>query len=361
MEIALAVPYLLSRFDGRDGSLLWQQAIPANSYDGVSAPTVFNDTVYVHHWGHSGSSGSTSPTDYPALVGFDIDTGKQKFWTTHSGQWSSGSRPTVIEDRVFAAGGYYGGLDAYGLDGEALWFHKVNQQYGWIPAADANNVYVYMGEAASSPGPSIGSLFVVDRATGNRVSTILHPTSDGSFYGELQSVMLGGRGDALALTRNSHSVRADSETLVSFDIEGESILWERNGDFSGNGAVANGTIAIPDGDVLRFLDQDTGEDLWSWFGGSVSGNVVLTDDYAFVNAWNGVHAIDLNSRESVWSVEGLNGDLALDGEILVVSNPDGIYAYGTEERVIASEPLGISALAIAAGLPYVLRRKKQSS
>ncbi len=359
-------PYLLSSFNGQDGSLLWQQAVPANSHDGVSAPTVAGDRVYVHHWGHSGSSGSSFPEDYPALVGFDADTGNQLFWTTHPGQWSSGSRPTVLGNQVFAAGGYFGGLDAYSLDGARLWFHGVNQQYGWIPAADDDNVYVYMGEASASPGPRTGSLFVIDRVTGQRRSTILHPTSDGTFYGQLQSVMLGGRGDALALTFNDHPARTDSRTLVSFDISGESILWERNGEFSGNPAVAHGIIAIPDKDVLRFLDQDTGADLWTWSGGSVFGNVVLTNDYAFVNALDGVHAIDLQTQQSVWSIDGLTGNLALDNGLLIVSNPEGVYAYAEASSSTPKpvpEPTTIWGLATALGFGALFKRlhsKKQS-
>jgi hypothetical protein len=164
--------------------------------------------------------------------------------------------------------------------------------------------------------------------------------------------MLGGRDDALALTFNDHPARDDSRTLVSFDISGESILWERQGEFSGNPAVANGIIAIPDEDVLRFLDQNTGADLWTWSGGSVEGNVVLTDDYAFVNASDAVHAIDLQTQQSVWSVDGLTGNLALDDGLLVVSNPEGVYAYAetssfTPEPV--PEPLTILGSATALG------------
>ena len=350
-------PYILSSFDGQDGSLLWQEAITANSNRGVSAPTVVGDRVYVHRWGRSGSSGS-SPGDYPALVGFDADTGEQLFWTTHEGQSSSGSRPTVLGDQVFAAGGYFGGLDAYSLNGESEWFHKVNQQYGWIPAADDENVYVYMGYGSASPGPSIGSLFVIDRATGERRSTILHPTSYLRLSGQLQSVMLGGHDDALALTYNAHPTIEDSRTLVSFDISGESISWEVDGDFSGNPAVANDVVAIPDEDVLRFLDRETGADLWAWSGGSVSGNVILTDDYAFVNASGGVHAIDLETQQSVWSVDDLTGSLALDDGLLVISNPDGIYAYTA--AVSTPEPLGVGGLLAVSGTFLLWRRRSQT-
>ncbi len=359
--------YLLSAFNGQDGSLLWQQAIPGSSGRGVSAPTVAEDRVYVHHWGHSDSSGSSFPEDYPALVGFDAKTGNQLFWTTHPGQWSSGSRPTVLGDQVFAAGGYYGGVDAYSLNGVPLWFQEIDQQDNWIPAADDDNVYVYMGEAyaRSDPDPDGGFLFVIDRVTGQRRSTILHPTSSGNIGytdEELQNVMLGGRGDALALTLNEDG----SNILVSFDISGESILWERNGVFSGIPAVANGIIAIPDGDVLRFLDQNTGHDLWTWSGGSVFGNVVLTDDYAFVNASNAVHAINLQTQQSVWSIDGLTGNLALDNGLLVVSNPKGVYAYAEASSSTPKpvpEPTTIWGLATALGFGALFKRlhsKKQS-
>lgn len=344
---SLSGPFTLNRLDGGNGKQVWQQTISANSYSGVSAPTVSGDTVYVHRWGHSGSSGSTYPDDYPALLGFDIDTGAPSFATTHAGQWSSGSRPTVEGNQVFAAGGYYGGLDAYALDGTPQWFTKVNQQYGWIPAADANNAYVYMGSASASPGPSIGTLYVVDRNTGQS-STILHPSSGSTLYGELQSVMLGGRGDALALTYNN-VFGQDNKTLVSFDIAAGDIAWEITGEFSGNAAVGNGMIAIPDGDVLRFIDQDTGVDLWNWFGGEVFGNVVLTDNFAFVNALDSVHAIDLKSRTSVWSF-GQNGDLALSDGLLIISNPSGVSAF-------AVPVVGSGLLVLPAWLLLSLRRR----
>ncbi|MCO6043214.1 PQQ-like beta-propeller repeat protein [Aeoliella sp. ICT_H6.2] len=320
-------PYLVGRYDGDTGSQVWQIPIPANSHDGVSAPSVQGDTVFIHHWGHSGSSGSDFPIDYPALVGLDTQTGEQQFWTTHSGQWSSGSRPTIEGDAVFAAGGYYGGLDAYGVDGESRWFHKVNQQYGWIPAADSENVYVYMGEASASPGPSTGSLYVVDRDTGSRSATILHPSSSGTFYGQLQSVVLGGHEDALALTYNNHPAYPGSRTLVSFDLSEQTIAWEIGGEFSGNPAVGNGLVFVPEADVLRVVDQFNGETSWTWAGSNLSGNVVLTDRYAFVNSGNSVHAIDLIDRSSVWNSDGITGAIALDENLLIISNPNGVFAF----------------------------------
>ncbi|MDX1961725.1 MAG: PQQ-binding-like beta-propeller repeat protein [Pirellulales bacterium] len=347
-------PYLVKRLDGLTGATEWQASIPGSSHSGVSAPSVAGDTVYVHHFGHSGSSGSAFPTDYPALVGLDRASGVQQFWTTHSGQWSSGSRPTIEGTGVFAAGGYFGGLDAYGLNGSHVWFHGVNQQYGWIPAADQNNVYVYMGAASASPGPSVGSLFIVNRTTGVRDATVPHPQSNGTFYGEEQSVILGGQGDALALTYNNHPAFANSKTLVSFDIVSRTINWQITGNFGGNAAVSDGQIAVPDGNALRIVDQSTGGTLWTWTApGAVWGNVVLSNQYAFVNAGGSVHAIDLLTRTSVWNSSGVTGSIALDDNLLVISNPSGVRAY-----TAIPEPASFVATVVAGAAWMLMRRRK---
>jgi len=317
-------PYHVLGLDLRTGQEHWRNSITANSHSGVSAPTVHGKRVYVHHWGHSGSSGSTYPDDYPMLIGLDAIDGDTLFQTTHSGQWSSGSRPTTMGDQVFAAGGYYGGLDAYdGETGANTWFTKVPQQYGWIPAADETHVYVYMGYASASPGPSPGRLYAVHREQGGIDYEVLHPESYHTFYGTLQNVALGELGDAFSLTRS-----ASYDTLLaSFDLESRSIRWQLNGDFTGTMAVGNGVIAIPNGNQLTFIEQATGNPLWSWQAGiDVTGNVVLTDNLAFVSAGGSVHAVDLLRRESVWSAP-VSGDLALAHGVLVVSNPSGVTAF----------------------------------
>ena len=342
--------FLVSRYDAATGALQWQTSIPSNSHSGVSAPVVSGGRVYLHHWGHSGSSGSTTPEHYPALVGLDRQTGNRLFWTTHDGQWSSGSRPTVHGNGVYAAGGYYGGLDAYHLNGTPHWSAAANQQYDWIPAADDNNVYVYMGEASASPGPSVGQLYIYNRNTGARTS-IAHPRSAGTMYSDMQSAMLGGLGDAFALTYNSHPAYDNSVTLARFNIASRTISWEVDGNFSGNPAVANGVVAIPDRTWLRFLDQTTGAELWKW-NGTVGGNVVLTDSHAFVNVSGTVHAIDLVTHQSVWSAPGISGELAFDGGLLIVSNPQGVRAFAVPE------PAGVTVV-VGALAALSLRRSRR--
>jgi outer membrane protein assembly factor BamB len=285
------------------------------SYPGISAPSVEGGIVYLHRWGDSDHP--SVPHYSPALIGLNADTGAQVFLTTHIGQGYSGSRPTISGDAVFAAGGYGGGFYAYRLNGLSRWSLAVFFASS-PPAADESYVYGFGGIEES--------LLVVDRTTGALAAEISAPSSVSPLLSDLQTVMLGGQGDALALLLTNQTA-ATPWSLVSFDIAGEKVSWERNGNFRGNPAVSNGVIAIAELNALRFLDQNSGEEIWSWPATSVNNNVVLTDNYAFVNANGGIHAIDLHTRQSVWFTAGLNGELALDAGLLVVSNPQGVYAF----------------------------------
>ena len=70
---------------------------------------------------------------------------------------------------------------------------------------------------------------------------------------------------------------------------------------------------------------------------------MLTDNLAFVNAGSAVHAIDLLTRQSVWSVP-LTGELALANDVLVISNPQGVSAFLVPEP--SAQVLAVSALCV---------------
>lgn len=338
----------VSRLDAATGAEVWTTGVPYKSSSGVSAPSLYGQTVYVHRFGHSGSSGNTEPEDKPSLVGLDAHAGGQLFSTEHRGQWSSGSRPTVQGDAVFAAGGYYGGLDAYELDGTTSWNNTtVRQQYGWVPAADDDHVYTYMGRAGASPGPSVGTFYILDRDTG--VTTpVLHPRSVGtrSRGSDDGSVMLDGLGNAYALSQVD-----GSRTLVSFDIAGQSIRWEADGLWIDNPALRDGMIALPERQSLVFLDATTGARIWDWQPtGEITGSVILTDTLAFVNTTTGVHAIDLTTRQSVWNTEQ-RGDLVADDGFLYVFDDTSLTAYR-----FVPEPSSLTLLGLM-GLALVRRRR----
>jgi hypothetical protein len=323
-------PYDVMAFDAVTGAQRWVTVFPGNSHSGVSAPSVMGGRVYVHKFGHSGSSGSSYPDDYPQLVALDAATGAKQFATTHSGQWSSGSRPTPIGGQVFAAGGYYGGMDSYNaVTGAVSWFAGIPQQYDWTPAADAGRVYVYMGYASASPGPSPGRLYAINRSTGAIDYQILHPQSTSTYYGELQNVVLGAQNDAMALTRGS-LVTGTNSILVNFDLVGRTIRWQTGGNWSGNLAVHAGILAVPEGTKLSILDETTGARLWDWTAPSDLRQAILSDNLAFVASSTATYAVNLTTRQSVWSAP-VGGEIALSDGMLIVSNTSGIRAFAVPE------------------------------
>jgi outer membrane protein assembly factor BamB len=314
--------YQVMALNRSTGNKVWNQGF-ITDLDEVSQPSVGNGKVYVHQWGHSGISGG-DPSQYPYMIGMDAQTGTKQFATSHAGQWSSGSRPTVAGTQVFAAGGYYGGLDAYnGLSGDSSWFAKVNQQYGWIPAADSQNVYVYMGPASSSPGPQVGTLYAFNRNTGASAFTIQNPDDLHTLYDG--TVFLGSQNDALTLTYN--------KTITSFDLVNKSVRWRKAGNFNGSFAFDDGRVFAGNGIELDELDEATGNVLRKWFAPSgeyLAGNLLVTESLIFAQTNRSSYAIDRLTLSPVWSTSSI-GDLALGDGMLLISNASSVVAFAVPE------------------------------
>ncbi|MCC7084350.1 MAG: PQQ-binding-like beta-propeller repeat protein [Pirellulales bacterium] len=293
------------------------------SYSGeISAPAVGNGMVYVHQWGHSGISGGNA-AQYPYVTGLNANTGAIQFATSHSGQWSSGSRPTVSGNLVFAAGGYYGGLDAYNAAvGGLAWSTGVNQQYGWIPAADSEHVYVYMGPASASPGPHTGTLYSFNRTNGSLAFKILNPTDTFTLHNG--TVFLGGQNDAITRSRSG---------LTSFDLNAQTVRWQALGNYSGAMAIDQGTVYAANGIELSLLDEATGQKVNSWFAPpseSLEGNLLLTDNVIIAGTTKGTYVIDRSTLTNLWSTS-ITGDLALGDDTFLISTPNVLYAYAVAE------------------------------
>jgi outer membrane protein assembly factor BamB len=313
--------------DPMTGSTRWSRDV-VTYYPNLSAPSVGNGKVYVHRWGDY-YSGNPAP-GAPCMFGLDAATGSVQFATIHQGQYSSGSRPTVAETQVFSSGGYYGGLDAYdAVAGGMRWSAPVNQQYGWIPAADAQNVYVYMGFGAYSPGPQNGTLYRFNRLTGARTSIVNMNDWGGMNNG---TVFLGGPNTALALT----NVIGGRE-LVSFDPVAGDVRWRSRGYYLNCFAIANGTIFAAIGNELDLLDEATGQKVNQWFapaGQSLAGNLLVTDNLIFVQTGVATYALDRQTLSSVWSTN-TTGDLALGDNLLVISNSNAISVFAAPEPATA--------------------------
>lgn len=328
-----------------DGGVAWRRGFDSYAGD-FSAPSVGNNKVYVHQWGHSGISGGNA-SQYPYVWGLNASDGAVSFATSHSGQWSSGSRPAVIGTQVFAAGGYYGGLDAYnGVAGGTQWNSPANQQYGWIPAADSQRVYVYMGSASASPGPQVGSLFGYDRTTGVRTLTIQNPQDDFTLYGQL--TVIGNQNDAVSISRETTGLK-----LVRFDLNAQNITWRYPIAAAGSVAISGGTVFAANGIELTLLDELTGARTNGWFAPpseSLAGNLLVTPNLVFAQTNQATYAISRGTLQTVWSTP-LTGDLALGDGLLLIHNTNSINAF-------AIPAPGPCAMLLVAGLGMAKRRRR---
>jgi hypothetical protein len=327
----------LTAFDHRTSSYSYYDIVALNRISGeidwtrslasygspISAPAAANGKVYVHVWGHSAISGGNA-SQFPYLYGLSAATGAVAFATR---------------------------LDGYNsTSGTKLWSSEVNQQYGWIPAADGQRVYVYMGSASASPGPQTGTLYAFNRSNGSMAFTIqdsldTHSLRDGT-------VTLGDQNDALALIRT-----AQGNAWASFDLLSHSVKWHAYGNYDGAIAIHGGLIYAANGIELSVLSEATGEKLRSWFAPpseSLTGNLLITDNMAFVGTSLGTYGINLDSLEAVWSTS-TPGDLALGNNLLLISNSTSVTAFSVPEA--SSLVLIAAAFAICATTRHIINSK----
>lgn len=339
-------PHELIALDAATGQAQWSQEFLVYSHSGISAPSVSNGLVYIHDFGHS----SSSNTEQPTVHGINAADGTIEFSTTHSGQFSSGSRIAVSGSQIFSAGGYHGGLDAYdSTTGAHEWFADVNQQYGWIPAVDSQRVYVYMGGASASPGPMVGTLYAFNRQTGAREWAIQNP--DDTFRINSAHHVTIGDDNVFAVADGDSGV-----DIVAYSKVNGEIQWRQEGIFSTGGmAVDDGLIYANNRLELAVLSQSTGDILRSWDAPGdeiLFGNNIVLDNVVFTQTDAATYALDKDSLSQVWSVD-LTGELSFSNGTLYISGREGLHAFAV--------PTPGSALAAGAGLAACASRRRRRS
>ena len=326
------------------GQEQWSASV--DSYAGeVSAPSLGSGLLYVHAYGHSGISGG-NPSQYPHLVGINAATGQSVFSTAHEGQWDAGSRPTTLGNQVVALGGYYGGMDSHNAaTGARQWRIGMPQQYAFIPAMDTQRAYIYYGSGSASPGPRISALYAINRATGNIDAIIQNPSDPSTTFSSISSVTLGGANDAL-VTANSPNF--SSRQVTAFNLLNHSIKWSRDLNVTSSPAVAGGIVAVALQNSLEMLNEANGADLWTWNapnGVSLSSNVVLTDNLAFVASGDTVFGVDRLTGTLDWSdYVGVEGNINGNQPYSLAYYGGTLYASGSTRLITfdaVPEPTGI--------------------
>jgi len=291
----------LFALNAADGSTLWSTGF--GSIYSVNPPSYAYGNVYVQTGDHS--------TD-TWLRAFDGNTGAVVFKAPHQAQWERYFAPTIYDRKAYVDGGYYGGMYAFdAYTGDALWFTSLPQYDQWTPAVDAGHAYTYLGEY--TPG-----LYVQDRPTGAASLFVADPGFVWNGWSMIRAPVLGDHSDVLAI----HDGR-----LISFDTSSGLIRWQLQSQFTGQPSLAHELIYAIDGGRLRVLDELTHTEIWTWQApdGALSGPMIVTDSHLFASTASTVYAVDLTSRQPVWSYP-LGGSLAIADGTLYVATSTGVLA-----------------------------------
>jgi outer membrane protein assembly factor BamB len=291
-----------------DKSPLWEHdfgtvfaANPPSTHDGdVFLATSGHEDTFM--WSFAGSSGGLN-----FRSGFDA-------------QWEHYYAPTIAGGSVYTNGGYYGGMVSFKIaDGSRNWFAGLSQYDQWTPAVDASYAYAFMPDGLNA----------IDVTDGTRAFTIDDPDNAVQAYSVYGAPVIGADGRVIVVNGRGGGVNR----LVSFDIPTRSIKWSVPGSFRYDLALADGVIYVVNGAQLEARDEATGSRLWGWLPdepttdpfqldyATVPPNVIATDNLIFVSSATRVYAIDIATRQSVWSFPK-PGHLALspNGILYIVEN-----------------------------------------
>jgi outer membrane protein assembly factor BamB len=319
------IPTLFS-VDAATGQTLWSKAF--GDVFSVNPPSYAYGMVYLQ----TGQDGSP-----PFLHAFDATTGEEVFEETFEAQWERYYAPTVEDGKVYIDGGYYGGMYRFdAFSGEPDWFLGVLPQYDqWTPAISQGLAYSYVGEY--EPG-----LYVADAADGGLVAYIPDPQFQWDGWSMNEAPVVAGGRDVLAV----HDGR-----LILFDTGNRSIRWQKERNFTGQPSVARHAVYAVDAGHLAVLDKETGADLWSWQPpeGALIGRMIVTDSHVLASTAANVYAIDVRTRQSVWSYPA-GGDLALAEGTLYVASSSGLLTAITMPDVA---PSALISLEITGPSPVV--------
>jgi len=298
----------LYALDSGSGASIWSKDF-GNVFS-VNPPSYSNGTVYIQ------TGQDTAGSAAPYLHAYDAATGTLLFRSEFGAQWENYYAPTIYQGKVYIDGGEFGGMYSFdGSTGYQDWFYTGLPQYDqWTPAVDANWAYAYMGYNSDGGGGS--GLYVLDRLTGQLVFQIPDPTFNFDGGSMNLAPVLGGLSDLFVI---------NSSRLIRFDLNARGMGWVNTANFSGQPAVANGTVYAINAGALGAYDQTTGTSQWMWEapdGDTLQDTVIATNSHLFVGSASNTYCIDLTSHEEVWSYPSA-GYLSLGESTLYIAGSDG--------------------------------------
>lgn len=288
-----------------DATQAWIHDFGDLQYATTNPPAYADGKVYL-------SAGSQSST---SMYSFDAKNGTQLFSTRTSSQWEHYLAPVVFGGSVYSNGGTYGGMYAFDANaGNQQWFATLSQVDGWTPAVDANYTYVYLNT----------QLFVNNRLTGASVGQI-PGASSGWPYG--LTPLLGAANSVIV---------ADSNALTRFDTSTFTARWKVDGNYRAAPAYDSKIVYVlrDKSLALEARNEADGSLAWSWTPPTTAkqwlGNVVLTNNLAFVSTDSATYAIDRNSHAPVWTYPS-GGKLSISANgVLYINSQTSIVAVNVK-------------------------------
>lgn len=283
--------------DARTGNEFWSRDFgPIHS---VNPPAYGNGTVYLQTGGHEDSF----------LWALDATTGSVRFRNAYLNQWSLYYAPVVVGTSVYVAGGYYGGMYGFNSDGTQRWFRELNQYDQFVPAVKNGFVYAYTGSYQPK-------LTVTDTATGTIAYEIADPGFVWNGWSMNVAPTLGGASNVLA---------TNGGRLISFNLQSRSIGYALQSNFRGQVSVANGTLYVSNNGQVEARNETDGSLQWLWIPpvGQPVGPMIVTKNILLVSTATATYAIDLATRQQVWSYPA-GGSLTLSAQgILFIAQSSG--------------------------------------
>jgi outer membrane protein assembly factor BamB len=295
-----------------DGTLVWQHNF--GSISALNHPAASAGRVFV----------ATSGQADTAMWSFELATGRQVFRTPFDSQWEHYLAPTFKDGSVYTDGGYYGGMYAFkGSSGLRRWYTPLAQYDLWSPAIDDTRAYAHTGY----------ELVALNRFTG--VEAFKIPNSAFNWRGyALNIAPVIDTSDTIVVVDGIYDPPVGSQHsnhLIRYSISGRSELWRANGSFASNPATADGRIYVlntaPNG--LEVYNAADGTKLWSWSAPEAIpvGNIIVTNGFVFAGTTAATYAIDIATRQHVWSAPR-TGHLALSSNgVLYIVAPTRIDTY----------------------------------
>ncbi len=297
----------LLAFGEADANPLWRHDLGRQTF--VTAPAVGNGKVVIT---------SASPEGRCLWV-FDQASGRLLSKTPLQLHWSSGPAPTVVGDMVYAENGTGGdGLVKFNAATHQVeWRSKAMAVSGWTPSVDDSYAWIYQGNI----------LYALDLAHGGIAFSILEEGVNWVLEGTTSPVM-NERMAIITLDRR----------LVAFDLRTRARAWVGQGASFGHPVLAQDTVYTfgANGSAVEARAASTGLLQWTaplpanappsqsgmWFD-SAYADMVVTSNLLFASSGSRTVALDLATREVVWTYP-FGGELAISEQgVLYIVSPGG--------------------------------------